>query len=366
MNFKINFNTIVWLVMILLTTVINSNAAYFLFICCSLLYMVAKLRLPLTNYCVVTVVSVFLLIPPTLGYTDNNSLGSMFTVLSFVFSFLFAFRVLTSRTELILLSKVLIYYIFGLVVLGLIYSIVVGQRFYITADNLLPGQSRNMLSYYVFFSLSFYLFSNRINDIKPSLVIIGVGLIFSVLLYGRSGIGFASALFLISVAFYCKKRVIAVIGLIVIPILVYYYMEQYYDVIELYITNYTKFGRTTENVRLVMLVDYLDQLTFSKFFLGQQFTRVPSIMSLGSGSPHNSYIWFLANFGFNFLLFLLVAIFSLVLFLIHDRFLFSIFLLFLMRSFFEVIIFPGSISDVFLFIMLLYPIKYLQFNKELA
>lgn len=221
-----------------------------------------------------------------------------------------------------------------------------GVLFHIYANDLFVGQSRNAVSFYLIFCAVFYLISCRLTESKPSFILIFIAFIFSILLFGRSGILVCTSLVLLTVIFYYNSWKSILAGFVILLILLF----NLNDIINLIVAS-TNLSQGVDSPRSAMLNEFFIALDFKGLFLGVELSKLPTVNSF-AGNPHNSFIFLNLKFGWAILVFISLSIFIIFMLAFKDFFLFCLFLLLLLRYSLDSIAFDGNFTDVLYYLFL--------------
>ena len=186
-------------------------------------------------------------------------------------------------------------------------------------ESFFKGTSANGISSYLIvfqlaYSLTFFLKLNRLPIFSAFIT-----LIISYFCLGRFSIAMALLIFLFSVLYNYKKKILLtrksysfyiLPALIALFFFIYYWSDVYYYFVKLF--QYTRFSSGfTDSHRALMIHDYLSKINFMTLLFGADFNNT-SILTLYGGNPHNSFIRLHSFYGLAGLIFIFIPIFFLV------------------------------------------------------
>ena len=284
------------------------------------------------------------------GFISIEGWGLIYV--SFISLFLFSKYLSINKNNSYKLSVffVISYYLFVAVsYLDAYYMDVPFSRY---ADTIFDGRSRNIVSFYMLVASIFYLLNCRISKIQPNFILILLCFIFSVLLYGRSGILVSLGLVIIYLSFFVKKILLLLLFVLISLIIFSGGLTQ--AVAEIVST--TKFSHGFESLRLTMLGEYFETMSLENFLLGRDVVGMPTV-ALFEGNSHNSFIQFNLNFGYNLVLLILLIILLSAFFICSDMFILLLFFMYILRLSLDVVLFSGGFTDFLFYLFVFYSIQ---------
>jgi len=233
----------------------------------------------------------------------------------------------------------------------LLHSFIIGERYYIYANDIFVGQSRNVVSYYAIFSASLLLVSSKLNAVKVELSFLAILCFFCILLFGRSGIAISLSVLLIG---YYYNNGFSFKMFLFTSLMFFCFMFYLPDI--LFILEATNFSRGLESPRSMITTEFFNQLTLKTIFVGVPIDLLPTVLSL-EGNPHNSL--FSVNLKFGFMVIWYMTTFLVVIFylLFKDYILCALLLVLLVRVSLDTVAFFGQFTDVIFFILLFHSLQ---------
>ena len=206
------------------------------------------------------------------------------------------------------------------------------------------AESRNRLSALLIFSQIFISHSLYSKNYKLPIIFPFVTFIFSLVLYGRSGIICAALILLFSFIFYMRKKKLLFIVLIALIVL---FGICGYDYIYLLFEQNTNFASGLESSRADMIELYIGSLDLIQFLFGRDLMSI-DLIKFYDGNPHNSLIFGHSLMGIPYIILLVYFI----VYLIVIRAWIGVFfvLVFIMRAFADTVALPGIYDSIFFYI----------------
>ncbi|WP_261866195.1 hypothetical protein [Budvicia aquatica] len=326
---------LLYIVMSFISLSVESKVPSYFILCVASLISVISLseRMPTSNLAIL-VLSFSALLSMALFSNRNYEIFALINnAVFFLFSYLICFLIfklnLSKKIAIALFiishGYFLLFSLYRYHIDGGIDENTFNSMFYMSSRNIV---SAILLTITIFFFSVFY-----VKDRKIYTSVLGVDLICSLLLYGRSGILLSFSLFFFG--FYIKyfrantiKSLSFILSFLIALTLVIVINFDYILVLCNDLITKTNLQSGLDTPRLVMWFDYITNFNVNILFRGTAFEFSPLITSF-EGNPHNSYIMFQARFGIVGFLFVFVI--------------FSIWV----RVFFKNIILGGLLSLVF-------------------
>jgi len=172
-------------------------------------------------------------------------------------------------------------------------------------NNYFDNYSRNAVSgmaiiLQIFYTATYFRLNKSVPLITPNITFL-----ISVLSYGRSGIGLAFIIVLLSyfIKFLQVKKIMKLIYLALLVLFLIFIILNI-NIISDFILSKTNFISGFESARSLINNAYLSRLDLETFFTGMDLSKI-SIIEFYDNNPHNSYINGHAHFGILYLLFIL-------------------------------------------------------------
>ncbi|MCW8328234.1 hypothetical protein MD588_05375 [Photobacterium sp. SDRW27] len=235
-----------------------------------------------------------------------------------------------------------------------IISLQSGAPFYIYANDIFAGLSRNVVSFYAIFSMAAYLFSCKLYSQKIKYIRLFALVVFCVLLFGRSGIAISLAVLLLALFHGSLKKGFIIFIVISLFVLVFYHS------LELSLME-TNFSKGVESPRSSMNAEFLGMLDLKTLLFGVKLSDMPTVM-LFEGNPHNSFISVNMKFGYILLFYIAMILFCLVVFAFFDLFYFILFTLLIFRYSLDTVAFFGQFTDLILYLHVIHAFNLVSKN----
>lgn len=280
-------------------------------------------------------------------YINSNTFKSVFFIFNFLTMFLLAYFYWEARAKKSYKDFLLIFYIYVLIVFA---NIIFNGRSPDDMDKILYESSRNVVSgiAIVIYSTILYVavyFRKKVS-LFHALILLGVCLVS----YARSGILLGTILFLITLVYsfnfkgFLSRVVYFALTILVVTLTIPLVID--------FIVNNTNFQRGFESIRLLFLMEYIENLNYKTLLFGVDVNKTPLIGSF-DGNPHNSFLYMHSLLGAIAFLWLLIVILGMAK-LVHSGKLIelSCLAIIIARASLDITFFMGSL-DFFTFIILI-------------
>lgn len=220
-------------------------------------------------------------------------------------------------------------------------------------NQIFENLSRNIVSAQLIFAMVYYLFFNyRYNSNKINLILVALFLFNSIVLYGRTGVALALALFLYSLYRRLNRALLLSIlslSAIFISLIFSIIMES------------TNFSTGLDTPRIELLKEYFYFITSLEIFFGRSIEDCCSFILYFHGNPHNSFVAGHMKFGiFHTIFYALVIL--IILATKKTDLIFFILILYVRYSIDTIGLF--SMIDIVLFSIFIYAYNSLKKNKK--
>ena len=279
-------------------------------------------------------------------FVTSNGFGGLFVLIANLF---LTFFIIENIERIYFHSKLFVLITLSYISYKLFYLEILPTEFY-------ENFSRNIPGYFIIVSTIFYLFIKYINHKKIGIFIPLIAFLISIFLIGRSSMGIAALILLISILF-SLRRIPKFISVLIVVLLIFIIitLSSNYEIIKLYLdTGFSKKG--VDSPRFEIWESYFRNISFIEIFLGRDPYSV-SLINIHDGVIHNSFIKFHSRMGISILIFLGFLIRSIVKYInLNQYYLLFLLLLLSSRLFFDDMNFIGPLDFIF-FTILFYPLK---------
>lgn len=179
-------------------------------------------------------------------------------------------------------------------------------------NNYFSESSRNIVSatvlfYQILYSSSYFRSNNKLPLITPVFTVL-----ICVIAYGRTGIALSVALLIFTYLYeFWKSKIIYKIPILVVSVGLILFLVQNILLVDNFVHTKTNFALGIDTPRIVMIQQYVENLTLTEILIGRDLASVP-IIHIYSDNPHNSFIYSHSQFGILYIILLAWIFFSIL------------------------------------------------------